>query len=514
MTLMRLPQGSNAMPGGSRLNRVSEVIEAIVHAVPERKASLGQVEIARLRELTGELMAAKPEAAAEYARFLSVRQRGLCLPETELSMRLAGATVLVTGGTGCIGSTLMAQLRQRRPDRLVCVSRGVTAGWPRQPGAEYLVGDVTDRARMDEIIARVRPDVIFHVAAQRSPALAEVEVHRTVSTNVLGSRNVLAAAAAAGVPQVVCASTGKALRPYSPEIYTASKRAAEWTASVAAASGELLVSAARFTHVLDNSIVYERLLGWADAGPGGGPGADPSTGEAAVVRLHGSSIGFYVQSALESAQLLLIAYVGASRGELRVHAITDLGWPLSLIDVALGVLASKQSRTPVYISGYDPGYEEVPFPGLYDPATAGDVSPLLNAFEAAALADSPCPMVDAFKLEMAADAVSMKLLGALDSVCERTEDATLVRGSLDDLSWSLLDAALASAGRTALNRSAKLICQHEERMTPLHRRVTEAIKSHAGRPAGQTQINVARQRQPEATAAVLPSPLVTRPLHC
>jgi uncharacterized protein YbjT (DUF2867 family) len=477
------------------VSRVSEVIEAMVHAVPARKASLDEVEVARLRELTRELLAAKPDAAAEYARFLGVKQRGLWLPEAVLTKRLGGATVLVTGGTGCIGSTLMAQLAQRQPGRLVCVSRGVSAGWPRQAGAEYLVGDVRDRARMDEIIAQVRPDVVFHVAAQRSPALAEVEVHCTVSTNVLGSRNVLAAAAAAGVPQVVCASTGKALRPYSPEIYTASKRAAEWTASVAAANGELLVSAARFTHVLDNSIVYERLLDWADVGAkadgGHGVGTDPSTGETAVVRLHGSSIAFYVQSALESAQLLLIAYIGAAPGELRVHAITDLGWPVSLIDVALGVLASKHSQTPVYISGYDPGYEEVPFPGLYDPATAGDVSPLLNAFEAAALVDSPSPMVDAFKLEMAQDTVSMKLLGALDSVCGRTQDPAEVRSALDDLSWSLLDATLASSARNALNRSAKLICQHEERMTPVHRQVTEAIKSHACPPTRQTQIDIA-----------------------
>ena len=473
------------------MSRVSEVIETMVRAVPARKARLDPVEVARLRELTGELMAAKPEAAAEYARFLGVKQRGLCLPEAGLSERLRGATVLVTGGTGCIGSTLMAELAQRQPGRLVCVSRGVTVGWPRQATAEYLEGDVRDRARMDEIVAQVRPDVIFHVAAQRSPALAEVEVHRTVSTNVLGSRNVLAAAAAAGVPQVVCASTGKALRPYSPEIYTASKRAAEWTASVAAASGELLVSAARFTHVLDNSIVYERLLDWADADGGHRADADPGTAEAAVVRLHGPSIAFYVQSALESAQLLLIAYIGATPGEFRVHAITDLGWPVSLIDVALGVLTSKRSRTPVYISGYDPGYEEVPFPGLYDPATAGDVSPLLNAFEAAALVRSPCPLVDAFKLEMAHDPVSLKLLNGLASVCERTDEAAEVRCSLDDLSWSLLDATLAGAARNALNRSAKLICQHEERMTPVHRRVTEAIKSHACPPTRQTQIDTA-----------------------
>ena len=257
---------------GHSVSRVSEVIEAMVHAVPARKASLDEVEVARLRELTGELMAAKPEAVAEYARFLGVKQRGLCLPEAELGRRLGGATVMVTGGTGCIGSALMAQLAQRNLGRLVGVSRGVTTSWPRQPDAEYLVGDARDRARMDELIAQVRPDVIFHVAAQRSPALAEVDVHRTVTTNVLGTRNVLYAAAAAGVPQVVCASTGKALRPYSPEMYTASKRAAEWVATTAAASGDLLVSAARFTHVIDNSIVYERLLDWADAGTGADAG--------------------------------------------------------------------------------------------------------------------------------------------------------------------------------------------------------------------------------------------------
>ena len=448
------------------MSRVSEVIDAMVRSVPVHKASLESGEIDLLRELTRELIAAKPEATAEYARFLGIRQRGLCPPEAELGRRLRGARVLVTGGTGCIGSLLMAEVAARQPGRLVSMSRGTTSAWPRRGGAEYLVGDVRDRARLDEVIDQVRPDIIFHVAAQRSPALAEVAIHRTVTTNLLGARNVLAAAAAVGVPQVVCASTGKALRPYSPEIYTASKRAAEWVASVAADSGDLLVSAARFTHVLDNSIVYERMLDWAAA-------------QDEVVRLHSSSIAFYVQSAFESAQLLLIALAGAKPGEFRIHAIKDLGWPVSLIDVAIGVLVSKNSATPIYISGYDPGYEEVPFPGLYDPATAGDVSPLLNAFETAAMVESPCPMVDAFSLRMATDPVSQKQLAALESVSDRTQDPGEVRVALDDLSWSLLDATLCAADRAALSRSARLISQHEETMTPGHRRITESIKSHA-----------------------------------
>jgi nucleoside-diphosphate-sugar epimerase len=452
------------------VSQVSEIIETMVHTVPAGQARLDDAQRAALRDLTRSLIAAKPEAAGEYARFLGIKQRGLCLPEADLAERLRGATVLVTGGTGCIGSALMTQLAAREPGRLVSVSRGVTNGQPRLASAEYVHGDVRDRRAMDELIASVRPDVIFHAAAQRSPALAEVEVHRTVTTNVLGSRNVLAAAAEAHVPQVVCASTGKALRPYSPEMYTASKRAAEWVASSMATSSEMLCSASRFTHVIDNSIVYKRLLDWADAGDG-------------VVRLHSSSIAFYVQSALESAQLLLLAFLGTQAGEFRVHAITDLGWPVSLLDVAVGVLSQKDSDTPIYFSGYDPGYEEVAFPGLYDPATAGDVSPLLNAFETAAAVSSPCPQVDAFRLDMAPDPVPPKLLTALEAVCERTQEPQAVRQALDELSWSLLDATLDAAAQPALARSAALICQHEHALTPVHRRVVEAIRANVTSPA-------------------------------
>ena len=92
----------------------------MAQAVPARKANLDEVEIARLRELTAELTAAKPEAAAEYARFLGVRRRGLCLPGTELDRRLGGATVLVTGESGT-GKDQIAQAihlispRQKQP---------------------------------------------------------------------------------------------------------------------------------------------------------------------------------------------------------------------------------------------------------------------------------------------------------------------------------------------------------------------------------------------------------------
>jgi nucleoside-diphosphate-sugar epimerase len=446
---------------------VSEIITSMKAAAPPGQACLDGETLGQLRDLTQTLIAAKTGAAEEHARFLAIAERGLCLPEADLADRLQDAAVLVTGGTGCIGSRLMAQLAVRRPGRLVSVSRGVTEEYPRHANAEYRYADVRDRAAMGRLIGEVKPDLIFHVAAQRDPGLAEAEVHRTVSTNVLGTRAVLTAAAEAGVPQVVCASTGKALRPFSPDMYTASKRAAEWVVTGVAADSEMLCTAGRFTHVLDNSIIYQRLEHWAE---------DANQG---AIRLHSPEIAFYVQSALESAQLLLLACLGSQRGEFRVHAISDLGWPVSLLDLALAVLARSGSGTPIYVSGYDRGYEEIPFPGLYDPLTAGDVSPLLNAFEARSAVDSPCPMVDAFRVDMAPEPRAGKLLNALAEVCDRTEDPAAVRGALNELSWAVLDASLRAAPQQALSRAAAMAQRHGSTLGADHRRILEAIQDHA-----------------------------------
>src|SRR5262249_1080686 len=139
----------------------------------------------------------------------------------------AGRRVLVTGGTGCIGSGLMEQLAALDPAPLGSISRGVTEPRRHRPRPRCAHADNREPNRVSEILGDVRPEIVFHVAAQREPARAEVEVHRTVTTNVFGTRNILEAAQQSGARHVVCASTGKALRPYSPDIYAASKRAAE-----------------------------------------------------------------------------------------------------------------------------------------------------------------------------------------------------------------------------------------------------------------------------------------------
>jgi nucleoside-diphosphate-sugar epimerase len=443
-------------------------VEAIINemraAVAPGQQDLDAAAVSRLRELTARLVAGRrEEARTEYERFLSVIKRELCLPRDRLAERLDGAVILVTGGTGCVGSTLVTQLTAFKPARIVSVSRGVTGGWPRHPGAEYLYADVRDQARMEALIGEIRPDLIFHVASQRDPGLAETRVHHTVTTNVLGTRSVLGAAAATGTGQVVCASTGKALRPFSPDVYTASKRVAEWVAFGFAASGALPVSAVRFTHVVDNSIIHQRLQDWAAS--------------SAVIRLHSPQIAFYVQSAVESAQLLMLAALDHGRpGRLPIRAIADLGWPVSLLDLTLGVLAARDSDAPVYLSGYDPGYEEVPFPGLYDPATAGDLSPLLNAFEAAVVVPSECPMTNVFEAGFAPEPRAAELSAELAAVCGETDDPQRVRAALRELSWALLDATLAVAPPEALARAARIANRHVATLTADHGQILRTIQ--------------------------------------
>lgn len=443
-----------------------EIVALMRQAVPPGRDTLDDPSLTRLRELTRALLEAKPDAQQEYARFLAISERALPLPDDELDAWLCGKTVVVVGGTGCIGSKLMHQVEIRCPKRLVSVGRGVTAGYPRLPGAEYLQADIRDRSRLAVVFNEVRPDVIFHVAAQRDPGLAEHEVHRTLSTNVLGTQNVITVAAECGVPQVVCASTGKALRPYSPDVYTASKRVAEWVvAQAAAATSSTTYSTARFTHVVDNSIIHGRLLDWCRGG---------------VIRLHSAEIGFYGESALESAQLLLAAGLGARPGELRVHAITDLGWPVTLLDVTLGVLAQTGSSTPIYISGYDRGYEPIPFPGLYDPLTAGEVSPLLSAFEAATAEPMPGGMVDAFPLAVTPSRELDQRLEELAEACHRTQEAAVLRPALDQVSWALLDATLSAVDQPVLARAAQLTVKHQGVLIPEHQRMLAAIMREAG----------------------------------
>jgi len=73
---------------------------------------------------------------------------------------------------------------------------------------------------------------------------------------------------------------------------------------------------------------------------------------------------------------------------------------------------------------------------------------------------------DAFPLAMAAQPELDEQLLALSRACAATETPTVLRATLDDLSWPLLDATLSEVAQPVLARTAQLAARHKATLTP------------------------------------------------
>lgn len=153
---------------------------------------------------------------------------------SEAGSYLTGRTVLITGAGGSIGLELCRQVAQRRPKALVLFGHGENSLFEAEahlrrvfPDLELrvVVADVREAGRVSRIFAREKPDVVFHAAAHKHVPLMETNPEEAISNNVLGTRNVVHAAADAGAVRFVLISTDKAVSPSS--LMGASKRVAE-----------------------------------------------------------------------------------------------------------------------------------------------------------------------------------------------------------------------------------------------------------------------------------------------
>src|SRR5258708_6764018 len=155
---------SKAEPMETEVQTPAEIIARMQQAVPPGRQCLKGDELRQLATLTDALLASKPAAQEEYSRFLATAGKDLDLPHPVLAACLNGKRILVSGGTGCIGAVLMAQLAQFQPARLVSVSRGITQGWPRLADAEYVYADIRDTDQLAAVFGKVKCDIVFHVA--------------------------------------------------------------------------------------------------------------------------------------------------------------------------------------------------------------------------------------------------------------------------------------------------------------------------------------------------------------
>jgi NAD(P)-dependent dehydrogenase (short-subunit alcohol dehydrogenase family) len=409
---------------------IKKIVEEMSQAVPPGQASLDFRSRDELRWLTGLLLDADIEAEPEYERYRQITRRGLDTNPVREQLRqvYAGRRVLITGGTGCIGSVLTREILDYDPAEVFCIY-AMHDDFEPVPGVVYVEIDIRDEAATRDVIRRMRPDVVFHCAAQRSPWLAEREVSRTLLSNVVGSRSVLRAARDVDAERVIHASTGKAMRYYTTDVYAASKKMAEWLVADYASEGRQ-ASVARFTHVVDNAVLLARV-------------DDALTRPDGVIRVHDPDIAFYAQSAQESAQLLTLAGLtnepGAAETPLEGVAINSLGAPVSLLDVVIGRIKARarDDDATIYMSGYDRGYEPSNPPGLYDPANASDLTPLVNAIEArTATEHASSDNVDRFDVALPPSKGKVdRLVDGIDRACSHGDaldaSAELARATKD-----------------------------------------------------------------------------------
>jgi FlaA1/EpsC-like NDP-sugar epimerase len=143
---------------------------------------------------------------------------------TEIQRSVHGATVLVTGARGSIGSAICRQLIRFRPERLILLGHGENSIYligreleclSQDIQFESVIADVQDSDRMLEVMRRFEPDLVYHAAAHKHVPLKEDNPREAVKNNMYVTRNVARAAEEAGVKRFVMISTDKAVNPTS-----------------------------------------------------------------------------------------------------------------------------------------------------------------------------------------------------------------------------------------------------------------------------------------------------------
>ncbi len=234
-------------------------------------------------------------------------------------------TVLVTGAGGSIGSELCRQLARLGPDQLVLLGHAENEIFDitRELQDEHrhldlipVIADVRDMDRIRSVFDEFKPYAVLHAAAHKHVPLMEAHPVEAITNNVLGTKNVVEAAAAYGTQHFVLISTDKAVRPTS--VMGASKRAAEIVVHEAALKYGRHFLSVRFGNVL------------------GSKGSVVPTFRRQIEARHPITITHpgmrrYFMTIPEAVQLVLQAAVMGQGGEVFV---LDMGEPVRILDLA------------------------------------------------------------------------------------------------------------------------------------------------------------------------------------
>ncbi|MFR3627900.1 MAG: polysaccharide biosynthesis protein [Lachnospiraceae bacterium] len=169
------------------------------------------------------------------------------------------ATLMITGGTGSFGSTVLkhfldSDLREirifsRDEKKQDDMRHNLQAEHPELAGkVKFYIGDVRNIRSVEDAVQGV--DYIFHAAALKQVPSCEFFPMEAVRTNVEGTDNVLHAAVAAGVKRIVCLSTDKAAYPINAMGISKAMMEKVIGANARVAAGKTTICCTRYGNVM------------------------------------------------------------------------------------------------------------------------------------------------------------------------------------------------------------------------------------------------------------------------
>lgn len=351
---LRVIGGRDALPQLARSVRIEHVVIAIPSASPEQLRTLHQAaEAAGLRTL---VVPPLSELIGRPLRSSDIRDINLedllgrgpvTLDAESIAAQVRGKVVLVTGAGGSIGSELCRQISRFGVRRLVLLDRDESALHAVQIGLEghgllssdtIVLGDIRDPQALHAAFARHRPQVVFHAAALKHLPLLERYPFEAWQSNVLGTLNVLQAAAGHDVDTFVNISTDKAAAPTSVLGY--SKRIAERITADFSGRYPGRYLSVRFGNVLGSrgSVIPTFQSQIAQGGP---------------VTVTHPDVERYFMLIPEACQLVLQAAALGRGGEVMV---LDMGAPVRIIDVARALIdLSGREDIDIHFTGLRSG---------------------------------------------------------------------------------------------------------------------------------------------------------------
>ncbi len=260
---------------------------------------------------------------------------------------LGNRIVLVSGAGGSIGSELCRQIARYQPQRIVLLENSEYSLYSieqeflrRFPDVAIspVIGDVKDSDRMNQLLAALRPSVIFHAAAYKHvPLMENNNAWQAVRNNVLGTRIMAEAAIANDIEKFVLISTDKAVNPTN--VMGATKRLAELLCQALQGVGITRFVVVRFGNVLGStgSVIPRFREQIASGGP---------------VTVTHPEITRYFMSIPEAVQLVMQAGLMSNGGEI---VVLDMGEPVKIADLA---------RDMIRLSGFSENDIRITYTGL------------------------------------------------------------------------------------------------------------------------------------------------------